>query len=86
MSIPIYHMPSVNNKVKVLVNGQKVSTHPATSKNARYLNFIGEDIPEIIENNETDSFDIDLESYIHKILDKYMEDKKTVKKTRKKKS
>jgi hypothetical protein len=83
MSLPIYHMPSVNNKVKVLINGQKVSNHPATSKHARYLNFIGNCIPKIIENNETDSFDIDLESCINEILDKYMENK-TVKKRKKK--
>lgn len=76
MSQPIYTKPNFNNKVKILINGKKVSEHPAMSKHARYINFISERItPVIKENEETDSFDIDLEKYVYDILAKYMEDK-----------
>ena len=77
MSQPIYTKPNFNNKVKILINGKKVSEHPAMSKHARYINFISERItPVIKENEETDSFDIDLEKYMYDIIAKYMEDKK----------
>jgi hypothetical protein len=66
-------MPVVNNKVKILVNGEKMSVSPDTSQHARYINFIGEEVPEILENNNTDTFDINLEAFVNKIIDKKME-------------
>jgi hypothetical protein len=75
MSQPVYTFPHVNSKVKVLVNGQKVSNHPAQSKHSRYINFVGNQILKVTENEETDSFDIDLETFVYDIIAKYMEDK-----------
>lgn len=73
LSQPVYSMPVVNNKVKILVNGEKISSSTSNSKHAKYINFIGDIVPEIIENNKTDSYDINLEEFVNKIIDKKME-------------
>lgn len=56
MHQPTYTFPpSTNNKVKILVNGKPIS---AIFNKARHINFIGDNIPEITENLELDSYDV----------------------------
>jgi hypothetical protein len=74
-------MPHVDSKVKIHINGKPVSSHHAKSKHSKYLNFVGDLVPEIKENNETGMFDINLEEFINKVIEK--KKKKRVIKTKK---
>ncbi len=82
MSYPVYTMPpSADSKVKIYINGESASKHPSPSKHARYLNFVGELVPDIIENDET--FDINLGEFVSKIIDSKKKKSKRVIKPKK---
>jgi hypothetical protein len=75
MSAPVYVMPHIDSKVKIFINGTLLSTHHSTSNHSKYINFIGENVPNIIENHEKNTFDINLEEFVYDMINKYMEDK-----------
>jgi hypothetical protein len=75
MSYPIYSMPHTDSKVKIYINGKVLSTHIARSKHSKYLNFVGDLVPDIVENHETGTFDINLEEFVNKVIAKYLDDK-----------
>jgi hypothetical protein len=66
-------MPNTDSKVKIYINGKLLSSH--LSAHAKYLNFVGNHVPDIIENHETGTFDVDMEKFVYDIIAKYMEDK-----------
>jgi hypothetical protein len=60
MHQPTYTFPpNSNDKVKILVNGKPIAERFYTSY---HINFVGDNVPQIIENKELNSFDIILPS------------------------
>jgi hypothetical protein len=79
MSYPIYSMPHTDSKVKIYINGKVLSTHIARSKHSKYLNFVGDLVPDIVENHETGTFDINLEEFVNKVIEKKKKKKRVIK-------
>jgi hypothetical protein len=72
-------MPHIDSKVKIYINGKPVSSHQAKSKHSKYLNFVGDLVPDIVENNETGMFDINLEEFVNKVIEKKKKEKRVIK-------